>query len=188
MTASRSYNEVARLHEQLRELGFSQDISDTRHLHRWKTPDGDIVDLVPAGNHLGGTGQEWDAAALETRVALQVDDGLVIYHASAPAFPALKWAAHNDRGSGDPLASHDLEDILALIAARPTIVEEVASAPENVRAYVARQARALLSDAAFEDLAAGHLNNAQDPPRTIERVRTRLGGLAGDFEDLLDRD
>jgi hypothetical protein len=178
VTASQSYRDVEELHNKLRARGFWQDTSETKHIHRWRSPDGDAFDLVPAGAHLGGSGQIWDAVAIKTRVSLTLDDGMVIYHASAPAFLAMKWAAHDDRGRDDPLASHDLEDIFALIAARPTVVGEVRSAPGEVQIFIASKSEALMTDDRFEDLAAAHLNNAQDPVRTRDRVRERLAGLA----------
>lgn len=178
VTASQNYRHVGELHEMLRVRGFRQDLMERKHMHRWLSPDGDTFDLVPAGAHLGGSGQIWDSIAIETRVSLTLDDGLVIYHASAPAFLAMKWAAFEDRGQSDPLASHDLEDIFALIAARPPLVGEVRSAPAEVREFIASKTKGLLADDAYEDLAAAHLNNAQDRLRTRDRVRERLIELA----------
>lgn len=70
-----------------------------------------------------------------------------------------------------------MEDILALLASRPTIAEEVASAPFELRNYLAGQARAFLKDPDAEDLLAAHLNNAQDSAKTMLEVKTLLGRL-----------
>jgi hypothetical protein len=93
---------------------------------------------------------------------------------------ALKWAAFNDRGSRDPFSSHDLEDILALLASRPTIVAEVNDAPESIRSFVSDRSRMLLDLGDFDDLIAAHLNNAQGASRVIQRVRQTLLLLTGD--------
>ena len=77
------------------------------------------------------------------------------------------------------MGSHDLEDILALLASRPTILEEVAAAPAALRTYVAEQAKTFLADANAEDLLAAHLNNAQDPAATTAAVRAMLERLSG---------
>jgi hypothetical protein len=69
-------------------------------------------------------------------------------------------------------------DILALLASRPTIVDEVAGAPNELRTYLAEQSRAFLADPNAEDLLAAHLNNAQDPAVTIGAVRGVLRTLA----------
>lgn len=172
--ASSGYGDVGRLHEALRALAFRQVLRETPHLHRWTSPDGDWLDLVPSGGHPGGSGQRWDRLALDSSVRIDLGDGIVVRHASAPAFLGLKWAAYGDRGAADPFASHDLEDILALVASRATIVEEVAATAEPLRAFVVAGAASLVGDVRLPDLLAGHLNNAQDPAGTARRVLERL--------------
>ena len=97
VTASAKYTDLGRLHESLRVRKFRQDPGDTSHIHRWRSPDDDIFDLVPAGGHPGGSGQVWDRLALETSQNVTLADGTIFRHASAPAFLALKWAAYDDR-------------------------------------------------------------------------------------------
>jgi hypothetical protein len=177
VVASSSHADAEQLHQELTRRGFRRTIGDARHAHRWTTPGGIPFDLVPAGEHLGGSGNPWDAIAFTTAVEATIG-GITIRHVSAPAFLAQKWAAHHDRGMTDPLGSHDLEDILALLASRPTIIAEVAAAPAAVRTYVAEQAGSFLTDANAEDLLAVHLNNAQDPRATIAAVRSVLERLA----------
>ena len=171
--ASASYADYERLRVELTERGFRQG-TDAKHVHRWVSPSGIPFDLIPAGSHVGGSGNPWDVIALETAVQLEIGNGVTIRHVSAPVFLAQKWAAHHDRGRDDPLTSHDLEDILALLASRPGIAEEIAAAPEPLREYVGQQARAFLDSRDAEDLLAAHLNNAQDPVSTIAAVRTVL--------------
>ena len=55
VTASRTYTDLGRFHERLRTRGFCQDPTGTHHVHRWVSPDHDLLDLVPAGAHLGGS-------------------------------------------------------------------------------------------------------------------------------------
>lgn len=175
--ASTAYVDYERLRVEMNQHGFRQG-EDATHLNRWVSPSGIPFDLIPAGRHPGGSGNPWDAIALETAVELEVGGGVTIKHVSAPAFLAQKWAAHDDRGRSDPLTSHDLEDILALLASRPGIAEEVAASPPALRGFVGQQARAFLKSQDAEDLLAAHLNNAQDPPSTIAAVRTLLRRLA----------
>ncbi|MGH7537643.1 MAG: hypothetical protein ACREMF_03335 [Gemmatimonadales bacterium] len=176
--ATTSYADAHAVEESLITAGFRQDLADTRHAHRWRSPEGIPFDLVPAGQHLGASGSPWDQAAIDTAATATIDPGITIRHASAPAFLALKWAAHHDRGADDPLGSHDLEDILALLASRPVIVDEVAAAPLELRLYVAAQTKAFLAGSSAEDLLAAHLNHSQDPAHTITAVRTQLEHLA----------
>ena len=177
--ATVSYTATQHVQEDLVRVGFTP-AADARHAHRWIAPNGIPFDLVPAGAHLGGTGGLADRLAIETAATTHVEPGLVIRHASGPGFVALKWAAHEDRGRDDPLYSDDLLDILALVASRPTLVDEVAGAPQELRTYLAEQSRDFLADPNAEDLLAAHLNNAQDPAVTIGAVRGVLLTLAGD--------
>ena len=172
--ASTKYSDLGPLHDALRAHGFRQMPGETKHIHRWYSSTDDVFDLVPAGAHPGGSGQVWDRLALDTCVQADLGDGIVIRHASAPAFLGLKWAAYADRGAQDPFGSHDLEDIVALVASRATVAAEVYASPAGLRAFVVEQTLALLNDARLEDLLAGHLNNAQDPVASIDVVRSRL--------------
>ncbi|MGQ0561962.1 MAG: hypothetical protein ACT443_08830 [Gemmatimonadota bacterium] len=82
-----------------------------------------------------------------------------------------------DRGEDDPFASDDLEDIFALVAARMTIVDEVAMAPAEIRNFVCDRIKTVLEHPSFDDLIAAHLGNvargnaAQVIPRTHDRLR-----------------
>jgi len=118
--------------------------------------------------------------AIETADTFTFENGISILHVSAPSFLAQKWVAHQDRGAADPLNSHDLEDILALLASRPEIVGEVAAAPDELRRYLAARASEFLEDRNGEDLLAAHLNNAQEPAATIKAVREILSHITDD--------
>jgi hypothetical protein len=176
LVASQRYADLDALARQLRARGFRQHAAPA-HIHRWMSPSGIPVDLVPAGAHPGGSGNPWDAAALDTAELATLPGGGVIRHANAPAFLAQKWAAHHDRGRDYPLDSHDLEDVLALLASRPGLAGEVAAASPEVRAYLAEQARVFLADPDAEDLLAAHLNNAQEPAATVAAVRRVLAEM-----------
>ncbi len=174
--ASTTYAELERLRLDLTARGFRQR-PDLTHLHRWISPSGIPFDLVPAGSHLGGSGNPWDVIALETAAEHDLA-GVRIKHVSAPVFLAQKWAAHHDRGRDDPLASHDLEDLLSVLASRPGIDREVAAAPPGLREFLRDQAFAFLADQDADDLLAAFLNTAQDPRTTMAAVRALLEGFA----------
>jgi len=90
----------------------------------------------------------------------------------------LKLAAYADRGIGDPFASHDLEDILALVASRPGLVTEVQASVPEAGEFIARSMATLLARRDLEDLLAGHLNNAQDPAHVVTAVRAAMERLS----------
>lgn len=172
--ASTHYTNYGSVEARLRELRFKPDISNTSHVHRWIAPDGTPFDLVPAGEHLGGTGGEWDRMALETAVEAELEPGLKIRHASASGFIALKWAAFFDRGINDPFSSQDLEDILALTVSRDNLVRDVKEAPTNVLEYVRHGFRWLIGTSDYDDLVAAHLANAQSFTQVAKMLRLRI--------------
>ncbi len=167
--ATSSYSELGVLSDSLRERGFSEAAvppyhGATTHMHRWIAPDGGgPFDLVPVGGHPGGTGAVADAYAVESavRIDLGEQDGnlpCVVRHASAVAFLMLKWAAYGDRGRNEPYDSHDLEDIIAVMASRPSVVIEGRAAPREVRLFLAEHCQEFLADADMADeLLAAHL-------------------------------
>jgi len=176
---STHYTNHHKVQTRLRELGFKMVVGDSQHAHRWWAPGGTPFDLVPAGDHLGGTGSGWDRMALETAVELEIEPRLMIRHASAPGFLALKWAAFYDRGALDPFSSHDLEDILALTVSRETIVSEVERAPEAMKQQIRKGFRWLVESADYDDLVAAHLGNAQSFEHVSTALQQRIGQILG---------
>lgn len=61
------------------------------------------------------------------------------------------------RGRGDIVASHDLEDIIAVVDGRPEIVSEVAAVSADVRDYIGAEIRALLENPDFVEALGGFL-------------------------------
>ena len=85
VVASTNYSDSMRLSEDLRSHGFQQSFNESGQVNRWISPDGDILNLVPAGEHFGGSGQQWDQHALESRVIAEFEDRTQLGHANAPA-------------------------------------------------------------------------------------------------------
>jgi hypothetical protein len=72
-------------------------------------------------------------------------------------FLATKLEAFAGRGRGDYQASHDLEDIVALIDGRPELVSEIAASTVALRDYLTKQIAVLLNEASFIQALPGHL-------------------------------
>ena len=100
--------------------------------------------------------------------------GVVVRIASAPVFLATKWDAFHDRGGADWHGSHDLEDIVTVVAGRPELPGELRQSEGDVREYVANQSRLLLQSDRLEDVVAGALPDARLIPDLVARVITRL--------------
>jgi predicted nucleotidyltransferase len=175
--ASYRYGDADQLHRSLRQRGFRHDTTHTAHVHRWIAPSGVLFDLVPAGDHTGGSGNEWDAEAIESAVEMTID-GVTFRHASAPAFIAMKLSAFHDRGGNDMRSSHDIEDVFALIASRESVVRDIDNATPAARDRIRSFATTLLATGLAEDIAAGHLNNAEDSALTLRITLRRIEDIA----------
>jgi hypothetical protein len=92
--------------------------------------------------HTGGTGSEHDRFAIETAASLDLPP--LLRHASAAGFLLLKCGAFRDRGSGAPLESKDLMDIVALAATRPELPAELARTPTSIQQFVRAEVHQIL--------------------------------------------
>lgn len=175
--ASGSYGDLESLDRTLRGLQFVHLMEQRAHVHRWRSPAGILFDLVPAGALPGGSGNRWDELALRSAESATVVS-VTFRHASAAAFIALKLEAFNDRGGGDWRASHDIEDVVALIASRPSIARELNEALPPIAARIRAFAASLLRDGVADEILSAHLNNASDPEEAVARARRRLEAIA----------
>ena len=189
MAITTSYRDFHRLQDDLRRRGFQQraiEAEATTHAHRWTTPGGGVFDLVPAGTHLGASGNPLDRIAIESAESVHIERPgaapLVVRHASAPSFLGLKWAAYQDRGEGDLFGSHDIEDILAVLASRPAVEQECAAISEpRLRVAIAAMAQTLSADdETLGELLAANVvvDNGKDAHAVHRQIRTVLQRLA----------
>lgn len=178
ISAASSFSVQGEMDSALSQLGFRRDPASRAHANRWIAP-GDVeFDLVPAGSFLGGTGSNWDEMAIRYATERELLPGLSVKHVNAPSFIVLKWAAFNDRGGGNLLYSVDVEDILALLASRPSLTDEIAASQQDARDYLKNAARTILGDRDNEDLLEAHLGNATPREAVIRGVHGILRAIA----------
>ena len=80
---------------------------------------------MPTDTIILGFGNKWYAPAAEKTDLVQLPSGKSIRMVSAPYFLITKLEAFDGRGKGDYLASHDIEDLIAVLDGRPAIIGEV---------------------------------------------------------------
>jgi hypothetical protein len=169
-----SYAEYASLSERLRGLGLGEDSSEGAPTCRWRYRDL-IIDVMPTDERVLGFSNRWYAPAIAAAQHLRVAN-VDIRVITAVYFLATKLEAFRGRGRNDFRASHDLEDVIAVVDGRPELLREVAEAPDDVRTYIASAARELLGTRAFIDALPGYLlpdSASQDrAPLLVERLRT----------------
>jgi hypothetical protein len=170
--------EYYRLCERLRALGFSEDDTPDAPICRWVI-DGLKVDIMPTEESVLGYSNTWFLVALRSSSRAAFTDGQVVRVISAPCFCAAKLEAFTDRGEGDYVMSHDLEDVVAVVDGRVELVDELALATREVRAHVASTVRRFLGDPAFIDALPGHLPPDHASQLRLPIVLDRLRRIAG---------
>jgi hypothetical protein len=171
-----AYHQLA---TRLREHGFREDSSPGAPLCRWKARIG-LLDVMPTDPELLGFSNPWYPRAIATAEWVALSQDLRIRVVSAPMFVATKLAAYEGRGQNDLLRSHDIEDILAVVAFREELVEEVRAEPDEARLWVAvRIRRHLIEDPNAEYALVGGIPGAARVPGLIPTVSKRIALIAG---------
>lgn len=169
ITEITSYSEYEKFSERLRQLGFVADQSEGAPICRWAH--GDIrLDVMPVDEKILGFSNRWYKPAMENSQTVQLANDLTIRAVTAPFFLGTKLEAFEGRGRADYFASHDLEDVIAVIDGRPSLWSEIQRAPQELRLYLARHIQELIGKQDFFDALPGHL--LPDPVS-----QARLGNL-----------
>lgn len=140
----------------LRKHGLRHDITSAV-ICRWRAGSGGelLLDVMPSDAALLGFENHWQRPAFERALMCSLPSGASIRAISPPYLLATKLEAWNGRGGGDHLRSHDLEDVILLVDGRSEIVDEVASAPGDLRAFLAHELAVLLEHPQFLDALDG---------------------------------
>jgi predicted nucleotidyltransferase len=175
--ATSQYTEFATIEEQLRAAGFTSKagVANTGGtgppICRWTTPGGDIFDLTMAGDHVGGTGSKLDLHAIDT--AIRMEGAEHVRHVSAAGFLLLKTRAYMDRGARTE--NRDLHDIAVLIACRETLLNEIASVPQDVRDAIVGEVGQLLKSAHLtERIRRGFKDRIPVAPHTVASLENKV--------------
>ena len=161
-----------RFEKRLRKLGFEPDPDGP--MCRFLV-DGIIVDVMPDNEDILGFSNRWYRTAIDTAEKHSIGD-IESSVVSARLFLATKLEAHHGRSEGDYMGSHDLEDILAVVDGRPTIIKDCFTAPDDVKAYLRDNFATLLADDEFINVLPGFVDPSGGSARA-EVIRDRLQGL-----------
>lgn len=94
-------------------------------------------------------------------------------------FLATKIEAFGGRGSGDYMASHDIEDIIAVLDGRPEIVTEIRNSSDDLKMFLAETFGLLLTNSEFLDAIPGHLPPDRASQARLPQIIKRLEEIAG---------
>ena len=160
-----------RIEEQVAQRGFARDASSDvicRWVHK---ASGLLFDLMPVQPDVLGFSNRWYPYAVQTAVPVALGEGVTIRLVSAVAFVATKLEAFASRGGGDFMSSHDLEDVLNIVDGREELVEELATAPADLRQAVASAFTALLTNPNFANVLPGLMAEPERAGLAMERLR-----------------
>ena len=162
------------LGERLRDRGLHEDAT-SGVLCRWRDDEGLVLDVMPTEESILGFSNRWYPRAVETAETVTLPSGAILRAVNPALLLATKLEAFRRRGGDDYLASVDLEDVVRLVDGRERLVDELASAPVDVREFVATELRELLEDPRFEaGVAAALLPDEASQGRrgmVVERLR-----------------
>lgn len=136
------------LGSQLRQRGSQEDSRPGAPICRWCTDDL-ILDLMPTQGEILVFANRWYPLALETAQQQALPSGRSIRIVTAPVFLATKLEAFRGLGQGNFLFSHDLEDLMAVVDGRASLLEECRLSPLELRNDLAAQFLELLKTSAF---------------------------------------
>jgi hypothetical protein len=160
-----SYADYIVFSTKLRELGFAEDTTEGAPICRWKQAT-TILDVMPLDEKILGFSNRWYKSAMDSAQERDLGRDLRIRVVTAVYFCATKLDAFHGRGQNDFLASHDLEDLIAVIDGRSELAGEVRAASQDVRGYIASEIGKLLGTSTFIDALPGYLL-----PDTVSQAR-----------------
>jgi hypothetical protein len=151
-----TYADYIEFSERLRHAHFTEDTELTCRWHNSAL----TLDVLGLNREVLGFTNIWYESALLHASTVTLPRGQVIRVITAPCFLATKMEAFRGRGRMDFQASHDLEDFVAVIEGRDTLLQEIAASPEALRNYLAEAAKTLLTESRFLDVLPGFVLDA----------------------------
>lgn len=117
---------------------------------------------------------EWYRSAITCRVTARLPSGTRFHHIDAPHLIATKWLAFAERGEDDVLTSHDIEDIVRTVDGRASVVDELTSAPAEVRAFVTKGLERCVEAPHFLEALSGYFRDPELGEIRARGVELRL--------------
>lgn len=174
-----TFGEWARVGARLRARGFREDRREGAPVCRWLHGDL-VVDVMPALGRVLGFSNRWYRVARKNSEEKEIPDGFRIRVVTAPVFLATKIEAFRSRGEGDFVASHDLEDIVAVVDGRPGLEGELKLAPASVRRFIGAAFKGWLADPHFREAVPGHLPGDAASQRRAAIVMDRFRAIVAE--------
>ena len=143
--------QFAKLEENLRAKGFTNDNSEGAPICRWVYKDIKL-DIMPTDSTVLGFSNRWYEEGIKNKISKTLPDKTEIFIFPPAFYLAAKFEAHKGRGSNDLRQSHDFEDIIYMMHNCPNIFEDINNSNLNVKDYLKEECISLLKN---KDLTEG---------------------------------
>ncbi len=172
-----SYAGYAQFSERLRKLGFKEDTREGALACRW-CQQTTTLDVMPLDEKILGFSNTWYGPAMDTAEERDLEAGLKVRLVTPVYFCASKLEAFAGRGKNDYQGSRDLEDVIAVVDGRAELVGEIQASAGDVRSYLAKELKKLISNREFTDALPGHLPPDAASQERVATVISRLEEIA----------
>lgn len=173
-----TYLEWRRFVDRLEALGFRHPPGADAPICRLQRGDL-VIDVMPTDERAIGFGSRWygDAVLHRIRAAIDID-----VHVISPIyFLATKldaWPAA-ERSGGDPMVSHDVEDVVAVLRGVTGLLGEIQAGTSPVHGEVRASLRQLFGEDGGRELLAAHLEGDAATQSTagtlLRQIRSAVG-------------
>jgi predicted nucleotidyltransferase len=171
-----SFGELTALQEKLGQRNIYVD--PNAHITCRFTYENVIIDVMATKQVGWAPSNEWFEPGFKNLIPFKLDEETTIQIFPISYFLATKFSAYAGRGV-DPRTSKDFEDIIYILDNRLGIVDEILTAPEDVRSFLAFQLHEL-QHAGNQEAIQAHLNpySARERFNMIqEKIKQVIKGL-----------
>lgn len=149
-----SLGELESIRQELTKKGFHQSSEDDVICRfRYQEIKVDVMSTIAVG---WAPANPWFAPGYKSIIQFNIE-GTIIQCLSLPYYLATKFTAFYDRGSKDPRASQDFEDIVYILNYNSTIKDQVLKADSEVKKYLVTCFKDILTDNIKKEAILGNL-------------------------------
>jgi hypothetical protein len=155
------------LSEKLIALGFSPDSTPKAPLCRYKYL-GITVDIMPTDEKILGFSNKWYREGYKKKIKYKLPDGQEVWILPLAFFIATKIEAFFSRGAKEPRLSHDLEDMVIILAEVEKLRVTESASPE-LEKFLKQTFSKFLKDDQILEAIRGH-NPYPEIPNSINKI------------------
>ncbi len=150
-----TYAELSKLEQELLKKGFKRDPLEKVECRFFLNEI--LIDVMSTTRVGWAPANSWFEPGFNHLQEFNLE-GIIIKILPLAYFLATKFEAFNDRGRTDPRTSRDLEDIVYILDNRMNLINDMLTAPGDVKNYLINQFKMLLNDSILQEAMLGNLS------------------------------